>query len=426
MLRLLAAATLVAVALSPTAPAQAPPGLTVPPAPSTVFDIASPTFKSMGSLFSIGQVSFRKLSNDAPGDYTTCLTLDPPSSTGPRTWDVAIGSFDLKTRVFTPTTLAAALNSDDHDYGLSLEPGLGRYAVFDRISLSAQPLGVFFSHRASASQPFAAPVRVSGLQGTGLYAYPALGYVGGRLRLFYAALLGGQQGIYMSELDVSDPMTPKVAGTPELVVRPVAGGAVHSPFPMVGPDGDVEGLMHGETAAGGADSDPYLSNDLDPATPQVRMIDSAGWMAGGSFAGGYLAAADDANSTPAGPWARTTDAEGAWLCGDVEPLGGTLDVFGGATDLGGGGQVLTFVVVDFTLQAVPIPIPSIHGVYALGVNPLTLLPAMVHDQDGIGTLSLRVPNNTKLRGRRFPIQGLAFQPSTGAATFTNSAWLKIR
>src|SRR5262249_26455917 len=145
-------------------------------------------------------------------------------------------------------------------------------------------------------------------------------WVGGKLKLFYVVTPGtAGNTIAMQDLDITNPAAPFVTGTAVAVARPtVSTASCHSPTPIMGPDGDVEGLWMAENVGG--DSDMTFKAGLDPAVLPVKTVDGTNWRNNGGVAGGRLLYRD----TGVG----ISDIATAWLLGDVEGLGGTLDVFG--------------------------------------------------------------------------------------------------
>ncbi len=395
------------------------PGLIRGPAASQVFNKTK--LSALGTGFP--QISLWKLPGDTTGVWTACLTVWDLTSTyggNGSTNGLVIGSYDQVKQTFTPSTNAAKLNSTSHEFGLMVEPRLGRYAVFDRFTNRFRGhVGVFFSSRVP-TQAFSAPVQVQGLTINFTFADPALGYVGGKLKLFFNAIYNNVQGIYMQDLDISNLQAPKVTGTAVLVAKSNQGGQMHSAMPITGPDGDVEGLWLGDVS--GSDSDMYFANDLDPATPNHLVINTSSWLNNGGIAGGVLHWADTASPY----YEAVKDAEAAWLLGDNEAVGGTADIFGAVVTKSLPLATKTIVFVSDQPTA-PVSVPGFYGMVALNVNVLAVLGTMQHtNADHTAALSLPIPNNPKLKGLRVALQGFAVDPTKPIYALTNTAWLVVR
>jgi len=395
------------------------PGLIRGPAASPVFNKTK--LSALGTA--IPQISFWKLPGDSAGVWTACLAVwNLTSGYGGNgtTNGLVMGKYDQVKQTFTVSANANSLNSTIDEFGLMLEPVLGRYAVFDRFqSRFRGHLGVFFSWRAP-TKAFSTPVQVQGLVINYSFADPSLGYVGGKLKLFFNANYNNVQGIYMQDLDVSNLQQPKVTGTAVLVAKSNRGGDMHSSMPIAGPDGDVEGLWLGDVS--GNDSDMYFANDLDPTTPNHLVIDSSSWLNNGGIAGGMLHWADTA--TPY--YEAIKDAEAAWLLGDDEALGGTADVFGAVVNKSLPAPNTTVVFVSST-PAAGVSIPGFNGQFGLNLGAMFLLGVMQHkDADEMAKMSFPIPTDPKLKGARLALQGLSIDPVKSLFTFTNTAWLTIR
>jgi hypothetical protein len=411
------------LALAGTLSAQnqgAGPGLQTGVLNSTTFDVSKAPFFNCAT--DIQQVSCQQLAGDPAGVYTTALSVGALCSTygGNGLYlGLLLGKYDVQAGTFAASNLAAALNTPaDNNFGLQLEPGQGRYAVFDRFDKSFNYLGVFAASRANAAAPFPAAVQVQGIAGlTHGYADPALGYVGGKLKLFYLATISGQTGIYADDYD---PATAKVAGQPALVaVGARAGGTINSPTPLTGPDGDVEALWHADLL--GNDNDLYYSNDLDPTTPALPVVDTPAWKNNGAVAGGRLLFGNGAVG-----WKQIGEVRGAWLLGDVEDIGGTLDIAAGAYSENGN-KVQTHVLWSTGIgRAWKIFPPNWYGDFVLVITTFGELGIIFHDASQTGSMQLKVPNDPAYKGARIAIQGVAVEPARNLFTFTNHAELRVR
>lgn len=381
-------------------------------------------------------ISAHKQPSDPAGQWTICMTVRALQGYGnPSRSGFVMAKWNPSSA--TPLVLvhdADAVNGDYVDYNLNLEPS-GRYCVFDRFNLLPgnvlQHVGVFLATRANDQVPFGAPLQVTGLQGLQNWADPSLGYVHGQLKLFYGALVQDQNnqqvaGIVMDDL-VDVTTAPAVAGNPVLVAQPLDRGGqplwyCHSPYPIHGADGDVEGLFLAEGDSPSGVSNVYFAADLDPLTPHVETLTSSLWMTSGGLAGGTLLHSDTVDSQ------APHVAEGAWLLGDVTHPGERADIR--VTAYSEPGQPRACVSVYFSPFWLPHPItlPWANGQLAipfLGRAGAGVVP----DADQQIDFRFRVPSHPILRGCDLAIQGVAMHRSAQngwVQTFTNSATVRVR
>jgi hypothetical protein len=414
--------------LAGTAAAQGP-GLWNPPAASAVFDAGLAPFLPLGTC--IQQVSPFHLAGDAPGTYTVCLTVCRLSAAyggSGRRYGVVMGTYDPAAGTFTPNMEAAALNgpSTVQSYALSIEPGLGRYAVFDRLDGAGNLLGPYFAARTAAGQPFTAPVQILGVPGLSNLSLagfdPAIGYVGGTLMLFFNYWQGTQQHIAMMPLDLSNPAAPVVTGNPTIVVDAGVRQRVHSSHVLVGPDGDVEGLYHAWRE--GQKSDMCVSADLDPATPpEIAMTigptPNGDFLNNGGIAGGRFVAAWNP-----GGYIRAVDARGAWLIGDVEAPGGMVDLAVGADVRDGPIGAQVFVWLGLPRSPMPTGLSFVSG--ELGIAIVMDIGLLTVDAWGLGSQSFRAPSDPVFAGQTFAIQGVSVDRNGPVhLTLTNRAAIRL-
>jgi hypothetical protein len=425
--------------------AQSPP-LWVPPGLSfdghnDFWDFrTNPAFQGLSTHPSrpIYAISAQKLPSDPAGQWTVCITVRALQNHGGGYSGFVLAKWNPTSA--TPlviTNEADPINDFYVDYNLNLDP-TGRYGVFDRFNLLPgnvlEHVGVFLATRPDDRTPFGAPVLVSGIQGTQNWADPALGYVGGQLKLFYSAVAdnGSNQmvaGILMDDLVDVNTGTPHVAGSPVMVAQPLDRQSqppryCHSPQPIHGGDGDVEGmfLAEGEGPAGLSVSLIYFAADLDPATPYVEALSSSRWMTSGGMAGGTLLFSDTVDSFAA------RVAEGAWLVGDETTVGGTADVT--MTAYSEPGQPTAFATVFFSTVWLPraVTLPIAFGELAIPYMG-RVGRGMVPDADQRIDFRFSVPRHRALHGQSLAIQGLAQRCSARDGfvnTFTNSAVIRIR
>ncbi|MCB9917778.1 MAG: hypothetical protein H6832_05200 [Planctomycetes bacterium] len=411
--RVRGAAVLTACLTSAVAAQGSVPGFSRAPQPSWIL---VNSFNSVPGN-DIQQVFHQKLSNNKDGQWTTCLSVaglpayfgGDGSSTG-----IVMGTFAPypQDSWFVASTEAKALNSSADERNLTIDPS-GLWAIFDRPAT-----GVFVATRAKVGDPFGSPVQVSGF-GSLRDVMPALAPHGGKMQCFYT----DRARILMHEIDLTI-AAPKLVGQPVVVSLPVQAGAKPlRPTPLLGGDGDAEGLFLSEevaphTVTGTGDADPCWAADLDPATPALILMQRPDWQPGGAPAGGFLYFGHDIL-----PRFHVMHSECAWMVGDDEPLGGTADlrVVGYNPN-----KLLASIILVATKTATGIKVNDYAGLLGLDLASLVVLPPMPHTTlDGDAVMSFRVPNDSNLRGT-LALQSLVVDIKTGAATFSNTASLILR
>ena len=437
--------------------AQVAPGLSVPMRPSAVFDLNGPLayMSASGSTQLIG-ISAVPVQGSTSNQWLVGLTLRGPAAFAPGIGsnslaDLVIGIYTPQlpgsptAGTFTLTGDEVNLNTGSGDRSIQFDAS-GLNAVFERINRVSSPGGslvvifdgVFFTQRPSTSVPFPAAQRVTGIRGiggsftaspggTGAAADPAIGYVSGRLKLFYFGVIATSattavQGILMDDLVLDPTFGPLSGFNPQLVALPSTPAFVlHSPTPVIGADGDVEGLWFAEANLATNNSDMWFADDLDPNTPAVRVFASqAGnpkWKNNGALVGGQFLASDEAS----GNHRQITEAWGAWLVGDVERVGSPNPI---DLTVGGVPSSPVFAFLSTSLASPPVPgPPGSFGQIGLG-GPVATLGLFVLDTWGRGSLSFATPTNPSLSGTRWPVQAVSFDP-TGAIVLTNTAHIDL-
>ncbi|PIE24132.1 MAG: hypothetical protein CSA62_04840 [Planctomycetota bacterium] len=392
--------------LSASASAQVAPGTITKSAPSTVF-----TYGSGGQIpgTGTGQIAHFRLPHNPLGTWTTCITVTsglPSSNGGSGGYDLLMGVYDRVKGKFTPNLLAANLNSAGNDFGLMLDPK-GMYAIFDRAT------GVYLASRKNLIAKFNAPVQVAGITQT--YVDPALGYVGGKLKIFYTL----NKNIVMQDLDLSTPSAPKVSGTPSIIVQSGATNTANSATPITGPDGDVEGLWFANLV--GRDNDMCWKASLDPKDPFTVVVDTTTWINNGGVAGGLLT-----HAGPTNPKNAMYELKAAWLLGDVVSPGGTADVFGAfprKNNLPG----ITAVFLSAGLLKTPVAVAPFTGLFGLDLKTFGYLSTMTHsDASDRAKMALPIPNNPSMKGVVVHLQGLSIDPTGKAYTLTNTGKITVK
>ncbi len=397
---------LAAVLLVSSASAQlgAGPGVITKPRLNKAFDVKK--LSAVGT--DIRQISLWHLPGDRPGRWTAGLTMSKLSTAfggNGTNVGVVMGVYDRTAQTFTPSKLAKNLSSPGDDFGLMIEPTRGLLAVLDH------PSGPVLATRTRVTAPFGAPKRIQGF--TASFVDPALGFIGGQLHIFYVVSTGNAPGLYMTRLDEK---TPKLVGTPVRVGKTVLTqglftGTTHSPTPIVGADGDIEGLWNADSV--GNDSDMYFSEDLDPTTPHHLVANTSRWANNGGVAGGELHFAESGNYA-----AGTLSAGVAWLLGDIEKPGGTVDITGAVA---GAPTALTLVFLS-DRTAKPFAIPGFGGKFGLNLAAFSVLGSFQHtSMTQRGSLSFKMPIG--ISKIRVPIQGLSIVGTQ--LTFTNTARIVI-
>ena len=393
---------------------QAGPGVSKPLHKSKDF-----TFGTGGKIpaSSVDQITLFRLRDpknktwiDRPGLWTAVLTVRglPANLGGKGSTDSLIGKFDAVTHTFTATSQAAALNIGGNDSSIQLDP-TGMYAVLDRDD------AFYFASRTSTSKPFGKPVPIQGRIGSFIKTFetPALGYVGGKLKLFW-----GENGIFMADLDISNLSKPKVAAQSTWVKITAPKQNVSIPVPITGPDGDTEGMIV-TYYPGGFNADIAFMEDLDPKTNLHTVIDTKLYLDTGAIMGGLILTAN--RNSPL----VVEQVEASWLLGDVEQVGGTLDLIAG-TPKKGKGAVLTAVFASLsTIKAAPIA-----GFFGnLGIAPAGIFPLvnLLHaDASETAQVSVPIPNLPGLKGLKLPIQGVSIDSILNTRGFTNTAWIVLK
>jgi hypothetical protein len=347
---------------------------------------------------------------DRPGIWTAVLTVRglPTKWGGKGSTDSFLGKFDSQNHTFTPSTHAAKLNIFGNDSSFQLDP-TGLYAVIDRDD------AFYFASRTATNTAFGTPVPIQGRIGSFIKSFeaPALGWVGGKLKLFW-----GESGIFMADLDITNLAKPKVSPKTTWVKLTGPKQNVSIPVPITGPDGDTEGMIV-TYFPGGFNADIAFMEDLNPQTNLHTVIDNKLYLDTGAIMGGLILTANR-NSTTV-----VQQVEASWLLGDVEKVGGTLDLMAG-TPKKGKGAVLTAVFASFsTIKAAPIT--GFFG--ALGIAPAGIFPLvnLLHvDASEMAQISVPIPNLPGLKGLKLPIQGVSIDSILNTRAFTNTAWIILQ
>ncbi|MFQ5505695.1 MAG: hypothetical protein ACE5F1_12995, partial [Planctomycetota bacterium] len=258
--------------------------------------------------------------------------------------------------------------------------------------------------------------------GLGTKSYPAIGPVGGKNKVFYTS----GQTIVMQDIDL---LNAKVYGTPTVVYRPIQAGATPiTPSPLVGGDGDVEGLFLAEEqkpwiGLGTGDSDMVWANDLDPSTPGLMFMSRTDWSASGGVAGGFIYWTHDVGRPL---FFHLMHAEGAWLLGDDEPVGGTANIDTGAVNFSAPSPLFS-IVFAAAKPGPPFPVPKMLGLFALDLASFVQLAVFsTTHPDGTAGAMFSIPPDPGLKGTSFALQAILVETKKRAYTLSNTGWLHIR
>lgn len=398
-----AATLLAALALGPLV-AQGAVGPTLTGGVATVRGLNPPMVPATEVL----QVQLVRLPNDPPGTWTAALSVRGLAAAwgGAGGRDLLIGQYDALADTFLPHPWAAACNTAGDEFGGMID-ATGQNLVF------LHDGRLFHARRPAAPLPFAAGMPVANLPAEPLVD-PALGMSDGELALFYR-FAGGRE----LRRSLFDATTSRLLGPSVVVQRSTRGGVLSSPTPLFGRSGEVTGLLHHDAV--GLDSNMVLAADLDPNTPSVGVLDTAGELSHGSHAGGRIVSAEAVLAQPV----QVVGASAVWMSSGEALIGQSAElmfyVTPSRTDVS-----VTLVLLAQRYATVGLRLPSFRG--ALGLDPASLLvtaPAGVHDAaTGEARFALPVPPDPALFGLQIPAQGLT-QTGGQPWTFTNTAALRV-
>jgi hypothetical protein len=213
------------------------------------------------------------------------------------------------------------------------------------------------------------------------------------------------------------------------------GWAINSPAPIVGGDGDVEGMLvwernwqsTGTTAANNPrDNDAFFADDFDWNTPDVQAMDTDGtWSNNGTMLGNLILAAETYSvfptPSPAPPIYQTAHEGGSvWLLGDTEQIGSPdpLDIRVGAPN---GSTAFVFLSASLLPVPFPAPPPATGLVGIASPAPVGVIPV---GPDAIADYSMNTPSSPALVGV-WPIQAVV-ATAGGQIPTTNTAKLQLR
>jgi hypothetical protein len=300
---------------------------------------------------------------------------------------------------------AATFNTTGAEFALNWGRD-GTYAVADR------PTGAFQATTGTAGGVLGAAVAVTGA-GT-VYVDPCPSRIGGSNVLFFATPAGG------IAWRVHDVPNATLTGATNLVTTPPGGGAIaHSPWPMVGGDGDAEGLIACETdSTAFTESDWNWQGDRDAATSRIVQQPTLDlWENNGCEAFGRVYMPQSTATH------KMLEFDVVGLLGDSVPAaGGTLDLTAFAPAKTTGTPDLTIFVIGASYLPAPLLVPGIGNALGIQVTPLLVLGLAPHDTaSGRGVWSTPTP---PLAVGVIPVQAVTFVGG-GAPHFTSTAAITI-
>jgi hypothetical protein len=211
-----------------------------------------------------------------------------------------------------------------------------------------------------------------------------------------------------------------VVGAPVVVSRPRGSSHAHSPFPIHGVDGDVEGLLVCEHITGST-SHWQWAGDLDPATPPIPMFTSTAWDNNGCLAGGriYMVRSLTGQTTVIEYDVAALLGDDALCAGDY----GEITVIGPTRPQGSFPDVCyVFAALSYTPAPVPLP-PPVVGALGLGAPLFTLGSCEIDPATGLGAVPFLMPSVAQ---GAVALQGLTINLSTGSAfALTSTASFRL-
>jgi hypothetical protein len=362
------------------------------PTPSTAFTNAA------FGVTQIGQVGMVPHPNGVSGQFLGGVSVQglPAALGGLGGWDVCAFTYNRVTNVVTPNASAAAFNTAGDEFALNFAPD-GTYAVCDR--LTGTPV-VVQARQQTGCVALGPVVTVAGVAG-GVDPCPSV--ISGEPVLFFNT----GTGISYRKHNVQ---AATLTGTAVVVSQPsVTGGVCHSPWPILGADGEASALLSCQVVSG--NSHWNWQGDLNPATPLIvhggaaTVFQNNGCEAGGRV---YMPQQVGANYTVQ----------------EWNVVGATGDrTFG--TTTGGSADLLAFTPIksvtapaDFTLfiasigyLPTPLVVPGINNAFGLDLSVLILFPIIAHDPNsGRASYSILIP--PALGPLTLTIQGLSILTST--------------
>ncbi|MCA8978272.1 MAG: hypothetical protein KDC98_26325, partial [Planctomycetes bacterium] len=342
---------------------------------------------------SVGFVHMIHLPGDPANVFycSACVQGLSPAYGGAGGDDIVCGSYDVLTDLFTPNLEAAALNTYEGEGGLMLHHS-GLYAVFDRVARHVTG-SAWLAGRSAIGQPWHIIGEIGGPAVPGWPAiYPALADHHGHIQLLYTDW--NTRNIVMAPLNLSFPWSP---GPPVTIVVPPASSsfiAAVQPIPVTDPNGELIGVSHSVlTLPFYADSDHYVSLDLDPGTPALLTHDTPGMTYAGAFVGGRFFDGEWPPLVGAAPLMSAREA--IWFTGGRAPVGGMMHVRLFTPPTTETEVYVSLFAIGPAFWSTGVPVPGMQGL--LGIDPAGAWASdlVLHDNDnGEALISFPVPNPT--------------------------------
>jgi hypothetical protein len=395
--------------LATVAPSQGQVGLSIVSGPriSAAFSNAR-----LAPLHEITQVSMTPHPNGTPGLFLGGLSCQgvPLNLGGRGGVDVVAFTYDRTTDTVTANINAEFFNASGDDYALTWGVD-GTYACAQR--LHGVSAGVYQSMAMGVGGKLSSSIRlIGGVGNDGTHVLAS--QIGGANVLFYTTLSGG---IAWRTHDVVNAM---LTGQIFQVTPHTSTTLMHSPFPMLGADGDAEALLACEanpTTPGG--SEWHWQGDLDPSTaPIVQQPTANAYENNGCEAGGRIYMPRFVTDY------QVLEFDVVGLLGDsVKTTGGSCELTAFAPTKTSGTPDVTIFIHSPAFLATPQVIPGIANAFGLDPAPgLLVLGAAAHSNaTGRAVLTLPMP---PLGVGTIPVQGLTVLGS-GAAHFTSTAVITI-
>jgi len=278
-----------------------------------------PTQLGVGNLQQLNFVSDPGL---PAGVFHVTLTVSAnPNNPQGGGGDVWCGVYNATADTFTPSNDVDAFNTTAYEFGLMYN-GSGAFSngsTYAPATIAVWDDGTLVrcTYRAALGQPWAPHQAISNAPGG--FIDPTLASVGGVLHLLYIGGGSGGQTVWMDRLNITqgNPPAMSLAQSPRMLVDAAAvqaagfSGTPHSPTPVLGSDGNLQGLVFNANDPTG-DSDTYWISAVDGTGRVFRIDDSPGWSNNGGVIGGKVFQANAQGIYHA------FDFESAFLTGDDE------------------------------------------------------------------------------------------------------------
>jgi hypothetical protein len=239
--------------------------------------------------------------------------------------------------------------------------------------------------------------------------------IGGVNVLFYTSFTGG---IAWRTHDLPNGT---LTGPVNSVTPNPTGSNMHSPFPMVGADGDVEALISCEANAQPGGSEWQWQGDLDATTAPITMKPSpTAFENNGCEAGGRIYMPRSINNVY-----EVVEFDVVGLLGDsVKASGGTVDLTAFSPSKTSGLADVTIFVQGHAFLDTPMVIAGIENALGLDAGPGLLVIGIAVHTNATGRATLTLPTPPLAPGT-IPVQGVTLLGGSTTAHFTSTAVIAI-